>query len=344
MDYSTYLDNEIPRIKHDTSSKYTVLDLFAGCGGLALGLESVGFKTTGYEMLSDACETYSSNLQGLCHEVFLEPGQHLAEEVDVIVGGPPCQPFSVGGLQGGKKDSRDGFGAFLSAVETCKPQLVMFENVRGMLYRNKEYFYQVVSKLQKMDYLVDWKILKAVQFNVPQKRERLFVVAHRGNWKFPGKITGSPITAGDALGALALQTNSDTKFLTKSMDQYIARYEKKSQCVRPRDLHLDEPSRTITCRNIAGATADMMRIKLPSGKRKRISVREAARLQSFPDWFEFHGSETSQFNQIGNAVPPILGKALGVSILSYLESKDRFTVDYIRTQNSFGQMEFVLNN
>ena len=106
-------------------------------------------------------------------------------------------------------------------------------------------------------------------------------------------------------------------------DRYIAVYEEKSHCVNPRDLHPDKPARTITCRNLAGATSDMQRVKLADGRRRRIEVREAARLQSFPDWFEFCGTETRQFYQIGNAVPPLLAYKLALALKDayYMEPK-----------------------
>ena len=108
--------------------------------------------------------------------------------------------------------------------------------------------------------------------------------------------------------------DDNSKFLTPEQERYIASYEAKSHCVNPRDLHPDRPARTITCRNLAGATSDMQRVKLPDGRRRRIEVREAARLQSFPDWFDFCGTETRQFYQIGNAVPPLLAYKLAMSL------------------------------
>jgi DNA (cytosine-5)-methyltransferase 1 len=340
MDYLKLLTDELSKPKK-ASREEVVLDLFAGCGGLALGFEAAGFKTVGFEKLKDACDTYNKNLLGECRAIVLEPDQDLVERADVIVGGPPCQPFSVSGLQDGNHDSRDGFPAFLSAVRRYRPELVLIENVRGMLYQNKPYFAQIRKTLADFGYLVEWKLLNAVDYGVPQKRERLFVVAHKGAWNFPEPST--PIinfTAGDALGDLAFQTPPGSKFLTESMDRYVANYEKASFCIRPRDLHLDLPSRTVTCRNLNGATGDMLRVVLPDGRRKRLSVREGARLQSFPDWFAFCGAEGSQFNQVGNAVPPLLAKALARSVINYLKSETRLTPREIKRRTAAEQLCF----
>ncbi|MGC9528518.1 MAG: DNA cytosine methyltransferase [Limnospira sp.] len=296
------------------------LDLFAGCGGLSLGFEAAGFQTVGYEMLPDAVATYRRNLHGDCHRQTLEIGQNLCDHADIIIGGPPCQPFSVGGLQSGPRDSRDGFPIFLDAIERYQPQIALFENVRGMLYKNRQYLEKIVGELEILNYRVEVKLLNAVNYGVPQKRERLFVVAYRTAWQWPkGETAGRPYTAGDAIADTAHTIPENPKFLTQNMLEYIARYEAKSQCVKPRDVHLDIPCRTVTCRNLAGATSDMLRVLLPDGRRRRLTVREGARLQSFPDWFEFCGSENSQFNQVGNAVPPLLAQAIAESVKMALE-------------------------
>jgi DNA (cytosine-5)-methyltransferase 1 len=309
---------QLPQLK---KAEPLVVDLFAGCGGLSLGFEVAGFRTIGYEMLADACASYQKNLNGRCHHVTLTEEFEWVEKPDVIVGGPPCQPFSVGGHQQGLKDSRDGFPIFLSAVECCRPQLALFENVRGMLYRNKGYFEEILTALRDLKYIVEWEVLTASDYGVPQRRQRLFCVAHKGGWVWPEKTyLNSPYTAGEALGELADIIPKNARFLTSSMDEYIKKYEKASKCVRPRDLHLDQPARTLTCRNLSGATGDMLRIRLPDGRRRRLTVQEGRRLQSFPDWFQFQGSEDSQFNQIGNAVPPLLAKALANSVKNYLEN------------------------
>lgn len=307
--------NEILHPKKRHSSR--VLDLFAGCGGLALGFEAQGFETIGFEADPDCCVTYSRNLKGECHEAYLTPDFDYPN-ADIIIGGPPCQPFSVGGKQFGLKDSRDGFPAFISAVKKVQPELWIFENVRGMLYKNKWYLEEVIKELRALDYDVEFKLVNVVNFGVPQNRERVIVVGHRGKFTFPAENTAR-VTAGEALEDWAFSIPEGAKFLTPSMDKYIAKYEKASSCINPRDLHLSKPARTLTCRNLAGATGDMQRIKLPDGRRRRLSVKEAARLQSFPDWYEFHGTETRQYYQVGNAVPPFFSYQLAQSVAGYLE-------------------------
>lgn len=297
-----------------------VIDLFAGAGGLGLGFEAAGFSTVGYEMDGDCVATYRRNLAGEAYKEFLTPETPLPA-APVVVGGPPCQPFSVGGKQLGLSDARDGFPAFISAVRRLRPAIFVIENVRGLFYRSRPYLNEVTQALVELGYRVDVRMLNAVDFGVPQNRERVFIVGHQGGFHFPAKEPRR-VTAGEALGDLAHQVPDDAKFLTESMDGYIARYEAASKCVTPRDLHLHLPARTLTCRNLAGATADMQRVRLADGRRRRLTHREAARLQSFPDWFAFEGGETSRFNQIGNAVPPLLAWHVARQVRAYLAGEE----------------------
>ena len=327
MDYSAYIDDVL---RPQKTEREIVLDLFAGCGGLSLGFEAAVYSTIGYELDIAACETYNKNLTGSCHHAKLVENFDYPH-ADVVVGGPPCQPFSKFGFgyQKGKKDSRNGFPIFIDAIQRIQPKVFLFENVRGLLYSGG-YFDFILAELHRLGYAVEYQLLNAANYGIPQTRERLFVVGHRSEYHFP-KSNNKRVTVREAIGDTMLTTPESSKFLTASMDAYIAKYEKASSCINPRDLHFDKPARTLTCRNIAAATADMHRIKLQNGRRRRLLLREAARLQSFPDWFEFTGNETQQFYQIGNAVPPLLAYQLAMSIKDCCQNSKKLTSDEIAT-------------
>ncbi len=312
--YSTmkYVDLINSRLKPKITEQETVLDLFAGCGGLSLGFEAAGYKTIGYEMDKDAAETYRKNLEGECFTCKLSTDSEYPD-ADIIIGGPPCQPFSVGGNQKGIDDARNGFPIFIDAVKKVKPKVFMFENVRGLLYSNKWYFEVILDELRALNYTIDYALVNAVDYGIPQNRQRLIVVGHKSSFDFPAKDK-TRMTVGDAISDLMHTAPAESKFLTAAQDIYIAKYEKASSCINPRDLYSDKPARTLTCRNLAAATGDMQRVKLPDGKRRRLLIREAARLQSFPDWFRFTGNETSQYYQVGNAVPPLLAYKMAKAI------------------------------
>lgn len=319
MKYVDLINNLlIPKI----TEKAVVLDLFAGCGGLSLGFEAAGFKTIGFEMNPDAAATYNANLKGDC---FIEKLTLDFEypEADIVIGGPPCQPFSVGGNQNGIEDSRNGFPFFIDAIKKVKPKVFMFENVRGLLYSNKWYLELIIDELESLGYKTDCQLLNAVSYGVPQNRERFFLVGHNSEFKFPD-AEAKRHTAGDAILDLMTTVPEESKFLTPSQDVYIANYERASKCVNPRDLYPDRPIRTLTCRNLSAATGDMQRVKLPDGRRRRLLVKEAARLQSFPDSFVFKGAETSQFYQIGNAVPPLLAYKMALAVKECYNRPDSY--------------------
>lgn len=315
----TYLERINSLLRPQDEQLYTVVDLFAGCGGLSLGFEANGFSTIGYELNEDACNTYNLNLKGICFNEILTTDS-IFPEADVLIGGPPCQPFSVIGNQMGLNDRRNGFPICIEAVKQIKPKVFLFENVRGLLFQNKWYLDQVVNELEALKYKVQFRLLNAKAFDVPQNRERIIIIGYKkGIFNFPEQKSYL-VSAGDALGQLAFEIPQNAKFLTKNMSQYIDRYEKASKCVTGRDLHLDRPARTLTCRNLAGSTGDMHRIKLADGRRRRLTHTEASMLQSFPSWFQFSGNETSIFNQIGNAVPPMMAYHISRSIKEYLNA------------------------
>lgn len=335
-----YLNNTI---KIPPTSKYCAIDLFAGCGGLSLGFEAAGIKTVGYEMVEDCCDTYRKNLRSECHQEIITKDTEFPR-ASVLIGGPPCQPFSRRGKRKGQIDDRNGFPAFIEAVKKVQPDLWMCENVKGLPEQSTSYFQSIIDQCKKLGYIVEHRTFQLVKFDVPQSRERMVIVGHHGGFKFP-KPNDYVISAGEALGALATDIPDNAIFLTPAMDEYIAKYEAASKCRTPRDLHMDRPARTLTCRNLAGATSDMHRIKLSDGRRRRITVREAARLQGFPDWFEFCGSEESQYTQIGNAVPPIFAYKMALAVVDYLEGRhqkgmDRYNLPELITRKQKGKKSF----
>lgn len=321
-EYSSYI-NEI--LRPNITEKAVVLDLFAGCGGLSLGFEAAGFRTIGYEMVEPAVDTYNNNLSGECHNKFLTVGFDYPEpnDIDIVIGGPPCQPFSRFGNQKGMEDARDGFPIFIDAIKRLQPKVFLFENVANIIGRHKWYLDLIVKELRKLGYIVEIKVVNAVNYGVPQNRERLICVGHRASFEYPIP-NRKKTTVKEAIGDTMFNPDPEDKILTPRQDEYIAAYELKSHCINPRDLYPDKPARTITCRNLAGATSDMQRVKLADGRRRRLTDREAARLQSFPDWFVFSGNETRRFYQIGNAVPPLLAYkiALQVKKTYHMDSRD----------------------
>ena len=197
-----YVEHINKVLKPASRQPFKALDLFAGCGGLSLGFEAAGFRTTGFEMLKSAADTYNANLKGVCYAEKLNVGfKYPSEKYDLIIGGPPCQPFSVGGYQYGADDARNGFPIFIDAVKRMKPQMWMFENVRGMLYSNKQYLDSVLNELTASGWEIAPLLINAVDYGVPQNRQRLFVVGYRSSFSFPPKIARK-FTVGEAIGDL----------------------------------------------------------------------------------------------------------------------------------------------
>lgn len=305
-----------------SASGLTVLDLFCGAGGLSLGFWAHGFEVTGVDHDGDAAKTYTRNLG---RAIEAEVGVDLSlPAADVIVAGPPCQPWSRAGHRRGQRDERDGLTAVAQSVERLAPSVVVVENVPDLARRhNREHLDSFEAALSRLGYAVDEHVLNAADYGVPQKRRRIFITGVRD-----GQPIGKPdswartITVREAIPGTYRRDARGARIVSASMSAYITRYENASGCRTPRDLDPDRPSRTLTVRNLVGATGDMMRLRLPDGRRRTLTVREAARLQSFPDWFRFAGSTQSQLTQIGNAVPPLLSLAVADTVYRHLKRTD----------------------
>jgi len=330
--------------------KYKSIELFAGAGGLALGLEKAGLSCVLLnEIDKNACETLRTNrpkwnvVEGDVSKIDFKP---FAGQVDVVTGGFPCQAFSYAGKKLGFEDARGTlFYEFARAVKETKPLIAVGENVRGLLsHENGETVAGMSSILEELGYrVIPPQVLKAIFYNVPQKRERLFIVAIRKDLKidfeFP-KPNKKILMLRDALKAGVLY---DTDVPESAGQKYPKEKAAIMDMVPPggywRDLPLpvqkiymqksfflgggktgmarrmswDEPSLTLTC-----APAQKQTERCHPDHTRPFTVREYARIQTFPDDWEFSGSLTSQYKQIGNAVPVNLAEAMGQCIVAAL--------------------------
>jgi DNA (cytosine-5)-methyltransferase 1 len=321
----------------------TCIDLFAGAGGLSLGLKMAGWKTL---LASDfdphACATYRRNFEGvevLEGDVRAADWTSLRGKVDLVTGGPPCQPFSVAGNQRAHQDERDMLPEFVRAVREIRPNLFLMENVAGLTSsRHLPYFEKKLGELEKLGYELHFQVLNAADYGVAQDRLRVIVLGGlKGKPAFPAKTHGIGrhpfIGAGDVLlGAPVDEPN-----------RAIVTYA-KNPVLRPspwagmlvngggRPIDFEKPSQTIPASAGGNRThiIDQHGIlfdyhaHLQSGgaprsglvqRVRRLTVRESARIQSFPDHFEFVGQRSAKYRQVGNAVPPLLGKAVGEALL-----------------------------
>ena len=279
-----------------------------------MGFWACGFDVVGIDHSADAVSTYASNLGDAdCAEL-----DDAAEfpSADVIIAGPPCQPWSRAGKRLGEQDERDGLTITIRAVRKVRPVAVVIENVPGLARsRRRHHLDGFETQLSELGYAVAEHELNAADYGVPQNRRRIFITAIRSDKPLDPPVPWSEIVSvRRAIPDTCRREAAEARLLTDGMSTYIERYERASGCRTPRDLHLDRPSRTLTVRNLSGATGDMMRLRLPDGRRRTLTVPEAARLQSFPDRFRFRGTERSQLEQIGNAVPPLLALAVAKSV------------------------------
>jgi DNA (cytosine-5)-methyltransferase 1 len=392
------------------------VELFAGAGGLALGIEEAGFHhDTVIERDKHCCHTILHNqVRGFSAvsgwrlfsgDVRDFDYRDVSGEVDLLAGGPPCQPFSIGGKHKGHKDRRDMFPEMVRAVRELRPAVVLVENVKGLTRKTfADYFSYIVfqlshpeitrregeewtahrSRLEKhhtgrrggLEYRVVPRLLNAADYGVPQKRERVFFVGFRSDlniqWAFPEPthsrdallrdqwVTGTywerhgiskkdrpemppslatrvsvlrdqnPLgfahaepwkTVRDAISGLPDPETGNSDIANHVFNPGARAYAGHT------GSPLDEPAKVLKAGDHGVPGGENM-ITLPNGRVRYLTVRESARVQTFPDGYEFNGSWTESMRQLGNAVPVRLSAALARNIQTKLASLHRSGAGY----------------
>ena len=338
-------NNQIVPLKN-----YKVLELFAGAGGLAIGLEQAGLKCVALNELDKwASETLRNNRPNwnvIEDDIRNVNFTQYANKVDVVTGGFPCQSFSYAGKKLGLNDARGTlFYEFARVVKETKPKICIGENVRGLLNHDHGKTLQgMISVLDEIGYnVVDPRVLKAIYYNVPQKRERLILVGIRKDVQVDYEYPLPNENVYSLKDALKKGELYDTDVPLSRGPEYPQRKKEIIELVPPggywRDLPLDlqkeymqksfylgggktgiarriswdEPCLTLTC-----SPAQKQTERCHPDETRPFKVREYARIQTFPDDWNFAGSLSQQYKQIGNAVPVNLAKELGYSIIKFL--------------------------
>lgn len=330
---------EIPRA---SDSGLQSIELFAGAGGLALGLHNAGIQSRLLvDNNRDCSETVAHNRPKwnyACSSVSDIDLSKYRGQIDVMAGGFPCQAFSFAGNKRGFEDARGTlFYDFARLIDQVQPRLVLGENVRGLLNHDGGKTLRIMSRiLQELGYEVRYKLLRAQFLDVPQKRERLIIFGLRRREK--GRIV-FPVEKDYIISlreALRGVPASRGMVYTKAKSRIMARvpeggywrdlpdalqrsfmgasyYLGGGKTGMARRLSWDEPSLTLTCNPAQKQTE-----RCHPSETRPLSIREYARIQCFPDDWEFLGSTASQYRQIGNAVPVNLGYHLGLAIRNIL--------------------------
>lgn len=341
-----------------------IIDLFCGCGGLSKGFEMAGFEVAAaIDMWEDAVTTFNHNHKNkvaFCEDIhnwnddFLT---QLASDGDIVgvVGGPPCQGYSTVGTRDVDDPRNHLYKEYCRIVETIRPEFFLIENVKGLLTLSGGAFRDdIISRFSALGYNVNFKVLNAADYCVPQNRQRVFFVGlKKDGFEFPIPFD-KKVTCMEALGDLpSLVSNEKIEvYPTEPKTEYQKQMRKNTNSLLNHEgtAHSDQTRQIIALIKDGGSIKDLpneywdvrkynkafQRMNsqgqsntVDTGHRNyfhysenRIpSVRENARLQSFPDDFEFLGSKTSQYKQVGNAVPPFLAYAIAKQIMLHLEDE-----------------------
>lgn len=355
-----------------TSNKgkaYTVVDLFCGAGGLSYGFEQAGCRVLiGVDNDKAALETFERNhkkSKGILRDITEISGKDILDiadtnGVDIIVGGPPCQGMSLSGLRKFDDSRNKLYLSYIRLVDELRPKAFVIENVPGLVSLFKgEIKNKIISRLSELGYKVNYEILLASDFGVPQNRKRVFFVGLlNGEFSFDKDIekeceivtTKMAISdlprLEDTLGQEQMEysslpgnkyqekmRNGSAKIWNHVAAKHTERVKEIIALVPDGGNYKDLPIELQETRkfNVAWTRfpSDKPSPTIDTGHRHHFhykfnrvpTVRESARLQSFPDVFRFYGNKTQQFRQVGNAVPPLLAKKIAEAVIKKLEDE-----------------------
>lgn len=308
----------------------TSVEICTGAGGQALGLEKAGFTHRAVvEIDPHACETLRLNRSkwGVVEADLHRWDPSGFEGVDLFAGGVPCPPFSKAGRQLGPDDERDLFPRALELTDAIRPKAVMLENVRGLLDPVfSDYRAVVEARLDEIGYNASWKLLNASDFGVPQLRPRVIMVALRkdlGEFEWPKASRVSAPTVGEALKDLMAANGwAGADAWAHNADAIAPTLVGGSKKHGGPDLG---PTRAREAWLKLGVNGKTLAEEAPGADFDgvpRLTVRMAARLQGFPDSWEFYGRKTHAYRQVGNAFPPPVARAVGKQIAKAIRAAD----------------------
>lgn len=347
--------------------KNKIIDLFCGAGGLSLGFEEAGFESVlAIDKWEDAINTYNNNRKNKIgttvdiHDFSNEDLEKFKKEVCGIIGGPPCQGFSMVGTRE-KNDPRNSlYMEYVRFVSVIKPDFFVLENVSGLLSLSKGYYKEeILNQFTNLGYNVNYKLLTASDYGVPQSRKRVFFIGLRKD-KFDHYFDFEQINKKDMISTkeaisdllvantsknpmpYQVEANNDYQKLMRNNSNQIYNHEITKHTEQTKNIISmvpdggnikDLPEEYYKVRNY-NAAFKRMNSKLPSStidcghrnyfhyKEDRVpTVRESARIQSFPDTYIFTGSKTAQYKQVGNAVPPLLSKSIADELMKELKNE-----------------------
>ncbi len=327
-------------LKNSTKSSYKVIELFAGAGGLALGMENAGLNcVAAVEIDKIAAQTLRLNRPNWTVIQDDVANVHFnTSEADIVTGGFPCQAFSYAGKRLGFEDARGTlFFEYARIIKQVQPKIIIGENVKGLeKHDNGRTLEAMLSILDEIGYKTQYKVLRAQYLDVAQKRERLVIIGIRKDLDFPfifPQEKNYTVSLKSALHDVPLSDGQAYTAKKKAIMEYVPQggywrdlpsdlqkiymggsyYLSGGKTGMARRLSLDEPSLTLTCNPAQKQTE-----RCHPTQTRPLTVREYARIQSFPDDWTFSGSTSSQYKQIGNAVPVNLGFHIGQCLIEML--------------------------